>query len=192
MKLYEKTLPDQYAEIVRVRFGDVKTGFWYDMKAVFPGILLTIIGWIVVKPTPVQVILSVAISAVGVYPYFGLHELLHGFVVMVMTGQRVKIGFSKSGAFCGMPDLYTTKLVEVCCTAAPLAVFAVLYGAGTVMLIVGGHWLFMPFGLLLTVHFLACRSDINLLKEMRKYKGRTLLIKDTGTEQWFYTLKEKR
>lgn len=189
MKIYEKTLPEQYLEIAHVRFDDVKTGFYYDLKAVFPGIILTIMGWIIVNPTAAQVLISLAISAASVYPYFSLHEILHGLVVKVMTGQRVEIGFNKSGAYCGMPDVYMYRPVAVRCTAAPLVVFTILFGIGGIVLITAGHWMFLPLGLLLTLHLLACRSDVNLLKEMGKYTDSSLLIRDTGAEQWFYVQK---
>lgn len=191
MKLYEKTLPEQYVEIAHVRFDDVKTGFCNDLKAVFPGILLTLIGWIIVKPRVAQVLISLTISAASVYPYFSLHEILHGLVVKVMTGQRVEIGFNKSGAYCGMPDLYMYRPVAVRCTAAPLVVFSTLFGIGVVILIAVGNWMFLSIGLLLTLHLLGCRSDVNLLKEMGKYKDSSLLIKDTGAEQWFYSPKKE-
>ncbi|MGM9601373.1 MAG: hypothetical protein ACI3W5_07290 [Faecousia sp.] len=44
MKHYENMLPEQYAEIDHERFDDVEAGFLYDLRAVFPGILLTFIG----------------------------------------------------------------------------------------------------------------------------------------------------
>lgn len=168
MKFYELDLPPQYAELAHVRFDDVKTGFLYDLKTVLSGILLTIIGCIIVRPTIVQVLISLGIFAVSIYPYFSLHEIVHGIVIKVMTGQRVEIGFNKGGAYCGMPELYMYRPVAVRCTAAPLVVFSILFGIGAVMLIAVGHWMFLPLGLLLTLHLLGCRSDINLLKELEK------------------------
>lgn len=191
MKHYENVLPEQYVEIDHVRFDDVKTGFLYDLKAVLPGILLTIIGWIIVRPTIVQVLVSLVIFAVSIYPYFSLHEIVHGVVIKVMTGQRVEIGFNKSGAYCGMPELYMYRPVAVRCTAAPLVVFSILFGIGDVILIAADNWMSLPLGLLLTLHLLGCRSDVNLLKIMEKYHDDSLLIKDTGAEQWFFSLRKE-
>ena len=191
MKFYELDLPPQYVELAHVRFDDVKTGFLYDLNAVLPGILLTIIGWIIVRSTIAQVLISLVIFAVSIYPYFSLHEIVHGVVIKGMTGQRVEIGFNKSGAYCGMPELYMYRPVAVCCTAAPLIVFSVLFGIGTIILIAANHWMFLPLGLMLALHLLGCRSDVNLLKEIGKYNDSSLLIKDTGAEQWFYSLRKE-
>ncbi|MGM9601374.1 MAG: DUF3267 domain-containing protein [Faecousia sp.] len=134
-----------------------------------------------------RALVSIAILAISIYPYFILHEIVHGAVIRVITGQRVEIGFNKHGAYCGMPELYLYRPVTVRCTAAPLAVFSILLGIGSVMLIAADNWMFLPFGLLFTLHLLSCRSDVNLLKEMKKYPDDGLLIRDTGTEQWFYS-----
>lgn len=185
-KGFEKLLPSQYNEVAHIRFDNMKTGFWYDLKAVFPGIILTVIGWVIVKPTLVQALISLVIFAAAIYPYFSLHEIIHGLVIKVMTKQRVEIGFIKSGAYCSMPELYMYKKVAVRCTAAPLIVFSLLFGVGTIILIVVNHWAFFPLGLMATLHLLGCRSDINLLNELSKYKSESLLVKDAGIEQLFY------
>lgn len=186
MKCYSKDLPEQYAEVAHVRFDDVRTGFLYDLKAVLPGILLTVIGWLIVMPTVAQALISLGIFVVSIYPYFALHELVHGIVIKVMTGQRIEIGFNRSGAFCGMPDLYMNRSLSICCTAAPLVVFTVLFGIAALILIAVSHWIFLPLGLLLTLHLLGCRSDVHLLRELGRFKNRSLLVKDAGKEQWLY------
>lgn len=185
-KTYEKKLPQQYNEIAHIRFDDMKTGFWYDLKAILPGIVLTVLGCIVVRPTFTQSLVSLVIFVVAIYPYFSLHELVHGIVVKLMTKQSVEIGFNKSGAYCGMPDIYMYRKLAVNCTAAPLIVFSILFGLSAIILIVLGHWSFLPLGLLATLHLLGCRSDVNLLKKLKKYHSESMLIKDTGTEQFFY------
>lgn len=113
MKQYEKELPAQYVEIAHVRFDAVKTGFLYDLKSVLPGIILTLLGWIIVKPAITQILISLGIFALSIYPYFSLHEIIHGLVMKAMTGENVKIGFEKSGGYCGMPDLYVYRKVAV-------------------------------------------------------------------------------
>ena len=185
-RTYEKSLPQQYKEIAHIRFDDMKTGFGYDLKAILPGIVLTALGCIVVKPTLTQSLVSLVIFVVAIYPYFSLHELVHGMVVKLMTKQSVEIGFNKSGAYCGMPDIYMYRKLAVNCTAAPLVAFSILFGVSAIILIVLGHWSFLPLGLLATLHLLGCRSDVNLLKELKKHQSELMLVKDTGTEQFFY------
>lgn len=191
MKYYSKDLPEQYVEVAHVRFDDVRTGFLYDLKAVLPGVLLTVIGWLIVGPTMMQVLISLGIFVVSIYPYFALHELVHGIVIKVMTGQRIEIGFNRSGAFCGMPELYMNRSLAISCTAAPLVVFSILFGIAALILIVVGHWIFLVPGLMLALHLLGCRSDVHLLRQLKRYKNSKLLVKDLGTEQWLYLPMDK-
>lgn len=191
MRYYELDLPSRYTEVAYVCFDNVRTGFLYDLKAVLPGILLSFIGWILVKPTISQILIALGIFAASIFPYFSLHEIIHGTVVKIMTGQSVEIGFNRSGAYCGMPKLYMYRMAALWCTAAPLVVFSLLLGLGTIILIAVGHWMFLSLGLLFVLHLLGCRSDVNLLKELRKSKKPAMLVKDTGKEQWFYLPKEE-
>lgn len=186
MKYVSKDLPKQYVEVAHVRFDDVRTGFLHDLKAVFPGILLTITGWLMVRPTAIQVLISFGIFVVSIYPYFALHEFVHGIVIKVMTRQQIEIGFTRSGAFCAMPELYMNRPLAIGCTAAPLVAFSALFGITALILITAGHWMFLLPGFLVTLHLLGCRSDVHLLKELGKFKNRSLWVKDTGKEQWLY------
>lgn len=190
MKNYEQALPADYAEIAHVKFDNVPTGFLYDCRAVLPGILLTIFGWLWVRPGILQILGSIFIFTVGIFPYFSFHEIIHGAVYQIMTGQRVTIGFHKGGAYCGMPGLYVYRNVAVKCTAAPWILFSVLFGAAGILAIAAGSWLFLPCGLLLTLHLLGCRSDVHLLRELAKHPEPSLLVLDSGTEQWFFAPNE--
>ena len=87
--------------------------------------------------------------------------------------------------------LYLYQSVAVNCTAAPLAVFSILFGVGAIFLIAFGRWTFLPLGLLMSLHLFGCRADVHLLEALRKYESASLLVKDTGSEQWLYDRKQK-
>lgn len=190
-KKFETKLPPFYHEVAHVRSNEMKTGFWCDLKAMLPGLVLTAIGWITVRPTVAQTLVSLAVFVAAICPYFTLHEIVHGMVVKSMTRQRVEIGFHRYGMYCGMPDLYLYQSVAVNCTAAPLAVFSILFGVGAIFLIAFGRWTFLPLGLLMSLHLFGCRADVHLLEALRKYESASLLVKDTGSEQWLYDRKQK-
>ena len=184
---FEKTLPDQYCELVHIT-SDQVTGFWRDLETILPGLVLTAIGWILVRPTIAQALISFAVFAASVYPYFILHELAHAIVIMAMTKQRVEIGFHKSGMYCSISDVYLYQNVAAKCTAAPLEVFSALFGLAAIIMIVFKQWLFLPFTLLTMLNLFGCRADITLMQALQKYRSESLLVRDTGNEQWLYDI----
>ena len=184
MRTFETDLPAGYT--VATHIAGLHSGFLNDLITVLPGILAVIAGCVFTKLTFVQVVLSLLIFAACIYPYFVLHELVHAMVYKTMTHQPVKIGFTRNGAYCSMPEIYTYRPVAVACTAAPLVVFAIMLGAICICAILAAHWFFLPAGLLFTFHLFGCRSDVNLLREIGKYNGSSILVRDNGTEQWIY------
>lgn len=184
MRTFETELPAGYTEAAHV--AGLHSGFLDDLKTVLPGILLVTVGCVFTTLTFLQVILSLLIFAACISPYFLLHEAVHAIVYKAATHQTVKIGFTKGGAYCSVPEIYTYRPVAVACTAAPLVVFAILLGAICICAIVAAHWSFLPTGLLFTFHLFGCRSDVNLLREIGKYKESDILVLDNGTEQWIY------
>lgn len=186
MRNFETALPVGYQQSAHIC--GMNSGFGEDLKTVLPGLALVVTGCIFVELTLSQIGLSILLVLLGVYPYFILHELVHALVYIAATGQPVKIGFTNHGAYCSVPDIYVCRKVAVTCTAAPLVVFVIVLTVCTVCAMVIKHWLFLPAGLLLTFHLLGCRSDVNLLKEIGKYRDCDILIRDNGSEQWIYQL----
>lgn len=184
MRKFETKLPAGYQEAAHI--SGAESGFWNDLKTVLPGLALAAVGCFCVKPSLGQIVLSLPVFLASIYPYFVLHELVHAAVYCAMTRQKVKIRFTKGGACCWMPDVYVYRGVANTCTAAPLVAFGILLTAGSVAAIVSQHWLFLPASLLLALHLLGCRSDVNLLREIGMHPGNDILIRDNGTEQWIY------
>lgn len=167
----------------------MESGFWNDLKTVLPGLLLAVLGLFLVEITLSQAALSVLLFAVCIYPYFLLHELLHAVVYMAASGRPVQIRFTKFGAVCGAPEGYFFRSAALTCTAAPLVLLGILFPVGWAAAVMAKHWLFFLAGLLLAFHLLGCRSDINLLREIGKYKGREVLVRDQGDRQWIFVRK---
>lgn len=184
MRTFETELPAEYVEAVRIH--GFQSGFRNDLNTVMPGILLIATGCLWVKPTLCQIIASLALFAVSIYPYFALHELVHAVVYKAATHQKVTIAFTKGGAYCSLPDIFIYRPVAVAGTAAPLVVFSVLLTMWAVTAIMAGQWHFLAVGLLLSFHLFGCRSDVNLLRELGKYKESSILVRDNGAEQYIY------
>lgn len=179
-------LPANYIVAERVCFQEIRTGFLRDLAVILPGLVLVVLGCVLVRLSAIQVVLSAVILGVGTFLYLNLHEILHGIVYKVMTGQKPAFGFGKGFAYCAMPDIYISGTVAILSTAAPLAVFCFFLSGLWVFFLCIKSWLILPTGLLLTFHLFGCRADINLLKALGKYKHTDLLMCDRGTEQWLY------
>lgn len=186
MKTYELRLPVNYHKVADVQFDDASTGLLSDVKSVLPGVLLIVSGWLWVKPDISQILFSSLLFAGAIYPYFCLHELIHGLIYKLMSVQHIRIGFNKSGAYCAVPDVFLYRKAAVMSAAAPLAVFSLLFAVMEIWAFFVNNWLFLFFGMLLTFHLLACRSDVHLLRELNKYKSGGLLVQDKGALQSLY------
>lgn len=189
--MFEKELPAGYREVEHVCFGSVRTTFLSDFLTLVPGLIMAAVGCVLVRLTLLHVVFSVLIFAACIYPYFALHEIIHGLVFMVMTRQKVKMAFTKGGAYCAMPDVFVYRKAALAGTAAPWIVFSVLFAVLGATFMLLGHWLVLPVCLLLSFHLFGCRSDRNLLKIIRKCKDKNLLVRDNGTEQWLYLPQDK-
>ena len=179
MDHYVPSLPEGYHETARISFSDAPGGFLSDLKILWSGLFLILISLMRTQLTFVQAGLSLLLFAVSIYPYFVLHELLHAVVYKAATGQPVRVRFTKTGASCALPEGYLSRRTAILCTAAPLLGLGVLLVFAALL----HGWCAFPCALLLTFHLLACRSDINLLRELKKYPKNGTLVWDNGNEQ---------
>lgn len=188
MQAYCKTLPEGFREIAVISCPEF--GFWQDLSVTAPGLLLAAGGWVAVKPSLDQLALALLVFVVCIYPYFGVHELLHGVVYKLASGQPVKIRFSLTGAACLLPEGYVSGSVACICTAAPLVILGIGLLLGSLTAAIRGNWLWLSCALLLVLHLLGCRSDIHLLKQLGKYRRDSIWVRDSGAQQRIYQ-KEK-
>ena len=182
MQKYTSNLPEGYRETDRISFSDAPTGLLPDLKVLWPGLLLIFLSLLRTHLTFGQAAFSLLLFAGSIYPYFFLHELLHALVYKVATGQPVRIRFHKTGASCALPEGYISHQTATLCTAAPLTVLGILLTLSALC----PHWFSFPSALLLSFHLLGCRSDVYLLRQLKKYSTPEALVQDLGTEQRIY------
>ena len=116
-----------------------------------------------------------------------LHELIHGFVYHILTGQKLTFGFKLTCAFCGVPDIYVTRGTALASLLAPFTVFSVAFLIPTFLL---SGPLSFGFLLLFAIHFGGCAGDLyDTYLLLFRLKG-DLLMRDRGPTQTFYIKKQ--
>lgn len=175
MKTYEKDLLEGYDQVGIIRSQDRKDSIAGMICIFSPSLLLLIFGVIYVKVTIVQW-LTVLLLIPWIPVYIMLHELVHGAVYFILTGQSFKIGRDGNGFYCILPQIYVYFKTQLLCAAAPLICFTIIFLSGTVIAICRGSYLFIVLSGLLAFHYFACRSDAYLIKELYKIRNHRLLI----------------
>lgn len=176
MKTYERDLPEGYEKVKIINSQDRRDNV-VEMICIFsPSLLLLVFGILFVNVTIVQwVALLLLIPLIPAYII--LHELVHGMIYMILTGQKFKIGRESNGNFyCILPRIYVYYRTQLLCAAAPLIFFTVTLLSGTVIAILNGSYVFIVLSGLMAFHFFACRSDMYLIKELFKIRDSQLLI----------------
>ena len=132
MKTYEIDLPEGYEKINTINFRDRKDNIVQMICIFSPGILLLIFGILFVKVTIIQW-LTLLLLIPLIPAYIMLHELVHGIMYWILTGQNFKIGRSDDGFYCILPRIYVYFRTQLLCAAAPLILFTLILPLGTVI-----------------------------------------------------------
>ena len=119
--------------------------------------------------------------------YIVLHELLHGAAYKALTHQKLTFGFTLTVAFCGVPDVYTSRKTALIALLAPFVTFTVIF----IPLLVWLHGVNMVFyafaGILFAIHFGGCIGDLYMTALLLfRYKDPRTLMNDTGPKQTIY------
>lgn len=127
------------------------------------------------------------VLVLGLFSYIVLHELVHGAAYKALTHHKLTFGLTLTVAFCGVPDVYTSRKTALIAVSAPFVVFSVLF----ISLMAVFHSLnpvyYCVFGILFGIHFGGCVGDLYLiLLLLAKYTQKDLLMRDTGPAQTFY------
>ncbi len=196
MENYYKDLPEGYecAKVVDAKSGRVST-------------ILTLgsIVLMVIAMVPVILGLDVSFSEVmarfrdssmlkpwlvlmaSMIVYIILHELTHGAAYKLLTHQKLTFGFTLTVAFCGVPDIYTSRKTALISTAAPLVVFSALFIPLVVYMHSVDQVYYLLAGLLFAIHFGGCVGDMYVIYLfLFKFKDKRSLMNDTGPKQTFY------
>lgn len=115
--------------------------------------------------------------------YMVLHELTHGIVYKIMTGEKLTYGISLTCAFCGVPNVYVNRKTALLSLLAPFTLFSVIL-LPTVFLADG--WIAALALVMFAGHFGGCVGDLyDTLLFLTSMRG-DVLMKDTGPKQTFY------
>ena len=115
--------------------------------------------------------------------YIVLHELTHGAVYRILTGEKLTFGLKLSCAFCGVPNIYVTKKTALLALLAPFTVFSAVFLVPFILL--PGTFA-LAFLILFAIHFGGCVGDLyDSFLLIFRIRGR-VLVRDTGPKQTFY------
>lgn len=191
-RTFEKALPTGYCEVMVVDAESAKFGIIMNVVALIVMAVIAAITACIVRPAGFLENFSFTRNIIFliVLPlYLILHELTHGLAYKMLTGQKLKFGFTLTVAYCGIPDVYVYRKTAIIALLAPFVVFSVLFGAATVLF--QNPWDQVYAGVLLGLHVGGCCGDLyDFLLYLFKFRSPDVLMQDTGPKQTFY-VKEK-
>ena len=119
----------------------------------------------------------------SIVAYLVLHELTHGLVYKILTGEKLTFGLKLTCAYCGVPDIYVTAKTALLSLLAPFTVFSVAFLVPFFLL---SGPLALGFLVLFALHFGGCVGDLyDTFLLLFRLKGK-LLMRDSGPQQNFY------
>ena len=188
MKNYEKELPDGYKEVCSLDAASVKVGVIFSIVALVITLLIAVpMCYILLSKGNFEFSIrpsTLLLLSGSMLLYIVLHELTHGAAYYLLTHQKLTYGFTLSVAFCGVPNIYTTKRTALISLLAPFVVFNVVFLLG-VFLCPELEYKLMS-AVLFALHFGGCVGDLHATYLLLfKLKG-DILMKDTGPKQTYY------
>ncbi len=188
--LYYRELPEGWKEEYAIDAKDKKTIVIMQVAAF---LLMILIGGglsflasrVTVQDFSERALPAGITAIISMIAYIVLHELTHGLVYKLYTKEKLTFGLTLTVAYCGVPDLYVSKKVAFLAVIAPFVVFNLVFAA-PLFFITSMSW-FLAFSLLLTIHVSGCVGDLYVAYIiLTKFRGRPLLMNDTGPKQTFY------
>ena len=198
---YYKTLPDGYLPVKTIDAGDKTFGMVLNLAAF---IIMAVVGVVTfllrfVMPDGAMDTLRESMAALqgniwafegalfgvlfAMLLYIVLHELTHGLAYKLLTGEKLTFGIKLSCAFCGVPDIYTTRFTSLIALLAPFTLFGILFLA---LVFAAQGWLSLLSLLLFAIHFGGCAGDLyDTCLLLFKFKG-NVLVNDNGPKQVIY------
>lgn len=119
--------------------------------------------------------------------YIVLHELVHGIFYKILTGEKLTFGISWSCAFCGVPNIYTSRRTALLSASAPLVIFTILMLPVQIALFFVHPLCYWMMALIFGIHLGGCCGDGYLLLLLfTRFKDPRVLVRDIGPEQFIY------
>ena len=200
---FERELPEGYTLKKHINAKSRRVGLIMNLVglAVMAAVVLAMYFLAVEAHTTEALCYFVAVGCllalVPIFIYTVAHELVHGWVYRRLTGERLTFGLTWSCAFCGVPGIFVYKRAAMIAIIAPFAVFGVIIGALAVGFFALAHgmgsvfmlYIYAMMSTLLGAHLGGCVGDIYLFAVLLfKYRGKKVLVRDTGPEQFIYAL----
>ena len=196
MENYYKTLPEGYREVKVVDAKEKKTSvlfvvFSFVLTAIpLVPVILTAGGGprtLVEQNGRAHSMIAVAVFLVSLVLYLVLHELVHGAVYKALTHQKLTFGFTLTVAFCGVPDVYTSRKTALVALLAPFVTFSVILIPLALWFYSFNKLYYLLSGVLFAIHFGGCVGDLYMTYLLLfKYKDPRTLMNDTGPKQTIY------
>ena len=195
MENYYKELPEGYKEALVVDAKEKKTSILFTvfsfvlMALPLAVILLTFGGLkpIIEEYGRTKMLIADAVFAVSIILYLVLHELVHGVAYKALTHQKLTFGFTLTVAFCGVPDVYTSRKTALIALLAPFVTFSVILIPFTIWFYSFNRLYYLLSGILFSIHFGGCIGDLYMTYLLLfRYKDPRTLMNDTGPKQTIY------
>lgn len=194
MVSYYKDLPENYKEVFHIDAKSKKVGFVFTVVSLVITVasllvigLLTDLSSIANAVKEGSILIPYLVLLAGLFLYIVLHELVHGAAYKALTHQKLTFGMTLTVAFCGVPDIYTSRKTALIALTAPLVVFSIVFLALMACFRTSNPVYFAIFSILFSIHLGGCVGDIYVtILLMTKYRNPELLMRDTGPAQTFY------
>jgi hypothetical protein len=195
---FEKELPSGYKEAMYINAKDAKFGIIFNLIAI--GVLIFVMAFAflslsfsgnlssdIFRIDFLQIIVAYLIFFGTMIGYIVLHELVHGAAYKLLTGEKLTFGISWSCAFCGVPDIYTYGRTALIAVISPFALFTLLFIPILAVLYFLSPLYYLIAAFIFGLHLGGCSGDLYVTYLLlSKFKGKRVLMRDTGPEQYFY------
>lgn len=193
-KYFERELPSNYKEVKHIDATNAKFGLIFNLIAMAVLVVVMAIAFLILHLDNVIVVFDImdnfgvfVITMIVLVVYIVLHELVHGIAYKALTKEKLTFGLSWSCAFCGVPNLYVYKKASLIALLAPFITFTVIFIPLMIVLYFINPLYFLASAFVFGMHVGGCSGDLYVTFLLTiKYKGKNVLIKDTGPAQSFY------
>lgn len=194
---YYTDLPAGYREVFHIDAKSKKVGIAFTVVS----LVITVASLLVIglltgfsailsaldSASKVEYVVPYLVLVVCLFSYIVLHELVHGAAYKALTHQKLTFGITLTVAFCGVPDIYTSRKTALIALTAPLVVFSIVFLALMACFRTSNPVYFAIFSILFSIHLGGCVGDIYVtVLLMTKYRNPELLMRDTGPAQTLY------
>lgn len=191
---YYTDLPAGYREVFHIDAKSKKVGIAFTVVSFVITVasllvigLLTDLSSITNAVKEGSILIPYLVLLAGLFLYIVLHELVHGAAYKALTHQKLTFGITLTVAFCGVPDIYTSRKTALIALTAPLVVFSIVFLALMAGFRTSNPVYFAVFSILFSIHLGGCVGDIYMtLLLATRFRNPELLMRDTGPAQTLY------